>query len=94
MRPGHFTVLDWLVLLAYFVATVGIGLFLSRRGRSTEGFTAANRTLPSWACGLSIFATFLSSISFLPFPVTSFPAHWNPFVFLFWLPLDTWVVVR
>ncbi len=92
--PRHFTAVDWIVLVAYFVATLGIGLFFSRKSQSTEGFTAANRSLPGWVCGLSIFATFLSSISFLALPGKSFATNWTPFAFSLSLPLATWIAVR
>lgn len=87
----HFHVLDWLVLGAYFAATMGIGFYFHRRSRSTEGFTAASRSLPGWACGLSIFATFLSSISFLAIPGGAYVTNWSWFVFSLSLPIATWV---
>ncbi|MCW1923409.1 sodium:solute symporter [Luteolibacter arcticus] len=91
---SHFTALDWTVLLAYFAATLGVGLFLSRGSGSAEGFTAANRSLPGWVCGLSIFATFLSSISFLALPGKSFGSDWTPFAFSLSIPLATWIAAR
>jgi SSS family solute:Na+ symporter len=91
---SHFTMLDWLILLAYFAATLGIGLWLSRGSRSSASFTAGDRSLPGWACGLSIFATFLSSISFLALPGKSFGGDWTPFVFSLSLPVATWVAAR
>lgn len=90
----HFTGLDWLVLILYFLGTMAIGFYFYRKSRSIEGFTAAGRSLPGWACGLSIFATYLSSISFLALPGKSFAANWNPFVFSLSLPLATWLAVR
>lgn len=92
--PSHFYLIDWCVLIAYFAGTMGIGLYFYRQTRSTEGYTAANRSLPGWVCGLSIFATFLSSISYLALPGKSFAANWNPFVFSLSLPLVTWIAVR
>ncbi|MBN1816919.1 MAG: sodium:solute symporter [Sedimentisphaerales bacterium] len=91
---GHFTGLDGIVLLIYFAGTMSIGFFFYRKSRSTEGFTAASRSLPGWACGLSIFATYLSSISFLALPGKAYAANWNPFVFSLSLPLATWIAVR
>ena len=91
---GHFYTVDWIVLLGYFAGTMGIGLYFYRRTRSPEGFTAANRSLPGWVCGLSIFATFLSSISYLALPGKSFAANWNPFVFSLSIPLVAWIAVR
>jgi SSS family solute:Na+ symporter len=92
--PGHFQTIDWFVLIGYFAGTLGIGFYFYRKTRSTEGFTAANRSLPGWLCGLSIFATFLSSISYLALPGKSFMADWNPFVFSLSIPLVTWIAVR
>jgi SSS family solute:Na+ symporter len=91
---NHFTILDWVVLAAYFVATMSIGFYFWRRSRSTEGFTAAGRSLPGWVCGLSIFATYLSSISYLALPGKSFADNWNPFVFSLSIPIATWIAVR
>jgi len=91
---GHFSSLDWAVLAAYFAATMGIGLHFRRKSRSIEGFTAAGRALPGWACGLSIFGTYVSSISFLALPGKAYATNWNPFVFSLSLPLATWAAVR
>ena len=91
---GHFKLLDWIVLVTYFAGTMSIGFYFRRKSRSTEGFTAAGRSLPGWVCGLSIFATYLSSISYLALPGKSFADNWNPFVFSLSIPIATWIAVR
>ncbi|MFO7907025.1 MAG: sodium:solute symporter [Planctomycetota bacterium] len=91
---SHFTQLDWGVLIAYFLGTMSIGFYFWRKSRSTEGFTAGGRSLPGWVCGLSIFATYLSSISYLALPGKSFADNWNPFVFSLSIPIATWIAVR
>lgn len=92
---SHFTLTDGCVLGAYFAVTLGIGLWFSRKSQSSSaGFTSGNRSLPGWVCGLSIFATFLSSISFLALPGKSFGSNWMPFAFSLSLPVATWVAVR
>ena len=93
MHPS-FAPLDWIVLIAYFVATIGIGCFFYRKTRTTDGFTAGNRSIPGWVCGLSIFATFLSSISYLANVGKTFVSDWNAFVFSLTVPIGTWVAVR
>jgi len=90
----HFTGIDWIVIAAYFAASLAIGFAVYRRTRSPEAFTAAKRSLPGWVCGLSIFATYVSSISFLALPGKAFASNWNPFVFSLSLPLTTWIAVR
>ncbi len=89
-----FQLLDWIVLASYFAATLGIGFVFYRRTRNTEGFTAGNRSIPGWVCGLSIFATFLSSISYLANAGKTFVSDWNAFVFSLSVPLATWVAVK
>ncbi|MCD6288166.1 MAG: sodium:solute symporter [Candidatus Hydrogenedentes bacterium] len=90
----HFHILDWIVLIGYFGVTMGIGLSFYRKTRTPEGYTAANRSLPGWACGLSILATYLSSISYLALPGKSFAANWNPFVFSLSIPVVAIIAVK
>ncbi|MBE0536973.1 MAG: sodium:solute symporter [Phycisphaerae bacterium] len=94
LTESTFTTLDWAVLIVYFSCTMAIGFYFYRRSRCTEGFMAARRSLPGWACGLSIFATYLSSISFLALPGKSFASNWNPFVFSLSLPPAVWIAVH
>ena len=90
---GHFTLLDWVVLGSYFAVTMCVGLYFWRKSKSTEGFTAAERSLPGWLVGLSIFATYLSSISYLALPGKAFVGNWNAFVFSLAIPIATWISV-
>ncbi len=55
------TSLDWLVICAYLVATLAIGLLFSRRGaRSFKEFFVGGRALPWWLAGTSMAATTFS----------------------------------
>ncbi|MBE2214957.1 MAG: sodium:solute symporter, partial [Opitutaceae bacterium] len=55
---------------------------------------SAGRALPGWAVGLSIFGSYVSSISFLANPGKSYAGDWNAFVFALSLPLAAWIAVR
>jgi solute:Na+ symporter, SSS family len=90
----HFTTLDLVVLVGYFLATMGVGLAFWKRSRSVEGFTAAGRSLPGWLPGLSILGTYVSSISFLALPGRAYAGNWNSFVFSLSIPLAAWIAVR
>ncbi|MEZ5301526.1 MAG: hypothetical protein R3F11_12885 [Verrucomicrobiales bacterium] len=92
--PGPLTLADLAVLIFYLGAMVGMGCWLSRRSRTTDEFIAAGRSLPGWAVGLSIFGTFVSSISFLANPGKSYSGDWNPFVFGLSLPIAALISVR
>ncbi len=93
---GYLRWADLAVLIVYFLAVLSVGLYFYRSGqsRTTAGFTAAGRSLPGWAVGLSIMATYLSSISFLALPGRSYAEDWNAFVFSLSLPPATWIAVR
>jgi SSS family solute:Na+ symporter len=87
-------VIDILVVVVYLAAMVGIGLWFGRHGQNPEKFMAAGRKVPGWAVGLSIFGTYVSSISFLALPGKAFATNWNAFVFSLSLPLTTWLAVK
>ncbi len=86
--------IDIAVLLIYLAGVVGFGCWFVRRSRTTEGFMAADRSLPGWAVGLSIFGTYVSSISFLALPGKAYGGNWNPFVFSLALPIAAFLAVR
>jgi SSS family solute:Na+ symporter len=86
--------LDLAILLIYNVGVVAFGCWFVRRSRSSEHFMAAGRSLPGWAVGLSIFGSYVSSISFLANPGKSYDTNWNFFTFAFSLPLAAWVAVK
>ncbi|MEE8388896.1 MAG: hypothetical protein V3R65_09995 [Acidiferrobacterales bacterium] len=68
-------------MLIYIAGVTVFGAYFYRRSSTSEGFTSANRRLPGWAVGLSIFGTYLSSISFLALPGKAYGANWDAFVF-------------
>lgn len=86
--------IDLIVLVLYLGGVVGMGCWFIRKSGSTDEFMAAGRSLPGWAVGLSIFGTYVSSISFLANPGKSYSGNWNPFVFGLSLPIAAWVAVR
>lgn len=52
---------DWLVVLAYIITTLAIGVYLSRRASSSiEEFFVSGRSLPWWLAGTSMAATTFS----------------------------------
>jgi SSS family solute:Na+ symporter len=84
---------DLVVLIAYLAAVVGIGFWFARRSRNTGEYTAAGRSLPGWAIGLSMFGSYISSISFLANPGTAYKSNWNAFVFSLATPIAALIAV-
>lgn len=93
-QPDSIASADLAVLLVYLAGTTGLGLWIGRKNTSAEQFTSASGRLPGWAVGLSIFGTFVSSISFLALPGKAYGADWNAFVFSLSIPLAAWIAVK
>lgn len=86
--------IDLAIVATFLLAVVGLGLRFARRGRDVDRYMAAGRSLPGWAVGLSMFGTYVSSISFLANPGKSYAADWNPFVFSLSIVPAAWVATR
>jgi SSS family solute:Na+ symporter len=65
---GGIGVLDWIVIAGYFVGMLGIGWFYSRQTKNTEDFFLGGRGMGAWMVGLSLFATLLSTATYIAFP--------------------------
>ncbi len=91
---NNLPVVDLLIIAAYLVGMVWIGFYFSRKNKSAEQFTVASGKIPGWAIGLSIYATFLSSNTFLGVPGKAFGGNWNAFVFSLSMPLAAWIAAK
>ena len=84
-------------LIVFFVYMLGITLFGSsfyRKNKSSSAFTLGNSDFPAWVIAMSIFATFVSSISFLALPGNAFLSNWNAFVFSLSIPVASYMAVK
>src|SRR5215212_4516762 len=87
-------VLDLSIIIIYLLAMIIVGLYFSRKNKSSEQFTKASGAIPGWAIGLSIYATFLSSNTFLGVPGKAFGSNWNSFVFSISMPFAAWIASK
>jgi SSS family transporter len=71
--------LDWIVIAVYLAAMLGIGLhfYLREKRGSTSDFFVGGRSIPFWAAGISLYATNVSSISFIAIPAKAFETNWQ-----------------
>jgi SSS family solute:Na+ symporter len=72
MNAHSFGLLDWLVLAAYFAATMVFGLWLGRRQKDARDYFLADRTVPWWAILLSVVATETSALTFISVPALAY----------------------
>ena len=55
------TLIDWLIMLLYFVFVLGIGFALKRFMKTSKDFFQAGRSLPAWICGLAFISANLGA---------------------------------
>jgi SSS family solute:Na+ symporter len=91
---NNLRILDLVIIALYLVAMIGVGVYFSRKNSNPEQYSSASGQIPGWAIGLSIYATFLSSNTFLGVPGKAFGTNWNALVFSVSMPLAAWVAAR
>jgi len=85
---------DLLIIGLYLAAMIGVGIHFSRKNENADHYSRASGLIPGWAIGLSIYATFLSSNTFLGVPGKAFGSNWNAFVFSISMPFAAWVATK
>lgn len=57
--------IDWIVILLYFVVIIGIGLYLNKYTKSGEDYFLAGRKNSSWVAGLAFLSANLGALEIL-----------------------------
>lgn len=86
-EASRFGLVDGGVLAAYLLAMLAVGGFFSLRNKNTDDFFRGGQRIPWLVAGLSIFATMLSSITFMAIPAKAYATDWVYF------PVNMMVVV-
>ena len=85
---------DLVVFFAYMLGVTVFGSSFYKKNKSSSAFTLGNSNFPGWVVSMSIFATFVSSISFLALPGNAFQSNWNAFVFSLSIPIASVMAVK
>jgi solute:Na+ symporter, SSS family len=85
---------DLLIFIVYLVGIVLFGISFYKKGRTAADYSTGSGTIPAWVLGLSIFATFVSSISFLALPGIAFMSNWNAYVFSLSIPFAILMAIK
>jgi len=98
-RNRRLSPLAWAVVAAYFALMAGMGFFFMRKKKDANDFFRGGQRIPWYVAGVSIFATMLSSVTFLACPVMSYLGDWRilpnalgivavaPLVLAFYIPV-------
>ena len=57
----NLSLIDWLIMLVYFIFVLGIGFALKRYMRTSNDFFLAGRSIPAWVCGLAFISANLGA---------------------------------
>ncbi|MFL5739394.1 MAG: sodium:solute symporter [Flavisolibacter sp.] len=76
MKTPHLHGIDYAIIVVFLMLTIYFGFRFAKRQNSTRSYFAANGKIPSWAIGLSILSTLISSITFLAYPGEGFSSNW------------------
>jgi SSS family solute:Na+ symporter len=68
--------LDYVVVAISLIGSLYVGVYFSKRQTDTKNYFKAGGRIPSWAVGMSILATLISSITFLAYPGEGFKSNW------------------
>lgn len=90
----HLPLIDLIVILVYLISMVLVGVYFSRKNKNATQFTTASGNIPGWALGISLYATFLSSNTFLGVPGKAYGSNWNSLVFSLAMPFAAYFATR
>ncbi len=68
--------IDYLVIIFFLLISLAIGFRFAKRQKDTGNYFTAGGTIPSWAIGISILATLISSVTFLAYPGEGYKSNW------------------
>ncbi|UCQ42059.1 sodium:solute symporter [Edwardsiella piscicida] len=98
MQIHDFGFLNYAVLFGYLLAMMLVGVYFAKRQKTADDYFRGGGRVPGWAAGVSVFATTLSSITFMSIPAKAYTSDWTfiigqylaiailPLVFYFYIP--------
>ena len=87
-------IIDLVIFFLYMTGIVVFGASFYLRKKTSFDFVSGGGKLPSWAIGMSIFATFVSSISFLALPGSAYQNNWNGYGLSLSIPVAALIAVK
>lgn len=81
------SVIDLLIIFAYFAGMIGMGLYFARRNKSTDDYYLAGKSLSGLVIGISFIGSIISSVTFIAIPADAFKTAWLRFIPHFAFPL-------
>ena len=87
-------IIDIIVFLLFTRESLAFGCSFFKKKGTSEEFTSGRKKFRRLGGGMSIFATYVSSISYLGYPGKAFSGDWNAFVFSLSIPIASYFAAR
>ena len=73
---NHLHFIDYCIILIVLGVTLYLGFRFAKKQNTTENFFLSKGNFPSWALGLSLLSTLISSVTFLGYPAQGYTSNW------------------
>ena len=84
-KTGKFGAMAWGVVGVYALLMVGMACFFIFKKKDENDYFRGGNKIPWYVAGMSIFATMLSSITFIAIPTQAYLQDWRYFVMAFFI---------
>lgn len=84
-KTGKFGATAWAVVGVYALLMVGMACFFIFKKKDENDYFRGGNKIPWYVAGMSIFATMLSSITFIAIPTQAYLQDWRYFVMAFFI---------
>ncbi len=82
-RVKRFSPWSWSVIAGYFLLMAAMAAYFLRREKTADSYFRGGGKIPWYVAGMSIFATMLSSITFISIPTMTYLSDWRYFPMVF-----------
>lgn len=84
MKGGGLAFADYAVIAAFFAVMLGVGVYYSRRSKSSDQFFGNDKSIPWWLSGVSFYMNSFSALAFVMYSALAYKFGWVP-VTVSWL---------
>ncbi|MBC8326868.1 MAG: sodium/solute symporter [Verrucomicrobia subdivision 3 bacterium] len=81
-----FGAINFTVLALYLLVMVGVGVWFMRKNKTTDDYFRGGQNIPWWAAACSIYATMLSSLTFVALPALVYATDWLLYIGMLMIP--------
>ena len=81
---SNLALLDYAVIAAFFAVMIGVGVYYSRKSKSSDQFFGNDKTVPWWLSGVSFYMNSFSALAFVMYSALAYKFGWVP-VTVSWL---------